>query len=69
MRMQKRFLQIRKNLGPIGDKPRDQGNKKTIKIALKLLIKMSKSDKEKEKYKTGLVLLKDFIDFQELEGK
>jgi len=28
-------LQIRKNLGPTGDKPRDQGNKKTIQIVFR----------------------------------
>ena len=28
-------LQIRKNLGPAGDKPRDQGNKKTIQIVFR----------------------------------
>ena len=28
-------LQIRKNLGPTGDKPRGQGNKKTIQIVFR----------------------------------
>ena len=28
-------LQIRKNLGPAGDKPRSSGNKKTIQIVFK----------------------------------
>ena len=53
--MQKRFLQIRKNLGPTGDKPRDQGNKKTIQIVFRNKNNQQKSIPEEKESKNQLL--------------
>ena len=44
-------------------------DKKLIETALNGLIKISKNDEEIEKYKVGLLLLENFIDFRELDDE